>query len=176
MKRHAAILIVILLAGATAAAETVSIEASRDATMIQHPDGALANGAGPALFAGRNNQDENSIRRALVHFDIAGVVPRPAIIQDVRLVLYLTPSNTGPREIRVHRVLADWSEGASSSSGGGGDDAGPGDVTWIHRTYDTDFWTISGGQFVGHPSAALDVSDPGYFTWEGRGLTRDVRI
>jgi hypothetical protein len=52
----------LLLDPAVAAAETVFIEAERAATLIEEPDGALANGAGPVFFVGRTNQRETSVR------------------------------------------------------------------------------------------------------------------
>jgi hypothetical protein len=68
-----------LLGAVPAAAETVTIEASRDATLIEHPEGLLANGAGPALFVGRTAQVENGIRRALIHFDVVPALPDHAL-------------------------------------------------------------------------------------------------
>ena len=35
---------------------TMTVEAGRDATLIEDPDGGLANGAGPALFVGRRHR------------------------------------------------------------------------------------------------------------------------
>ena len=48
------------------AAETVLIPASHDATVIEDPDGALANGSGPFFFAGRTNQEQDSVRRGVL--------------------------------------------------------------------------------------------------------------
>jgi len=161
----------------TASAETVRIEADRDATLIENPDGALANGSGPYLFVGRTNQNQGGIRRTVLRFDVAGAVPRQAIIDSVRLTLYLWPSNPGPVEVALHRVLADWGEGASSSSGGGGDVAGPGDVTWIHTFYDLERWVSAGGQFVSRVSARRAVDSDGFYTWEStEHLVQDVRL
>jgi hypothetical protein len=160
-----------------AAAETVTVDASRDATLIEHPDGALANGSGPALFAGRTGQDQNGTRRALLYFDVARAVPRRAIIETAKLTLYMTPSNSEPHTLRLHRVLADWGEGPSSSSGGSGAESEPGDVTWVHTFYDFDFWIHAGGQFVGRVSAELEVAGFGFHTWASdRHVVQDVRL
>jgi hypothetical protein len=172
------IIFMTMLLGATpaAVADAVTIEAARDATLIEHPDGALANGAGPVLFAGRTAQPVNGVRRALVTFDVAGALPDRAIIESVSLTLFMTPSNPEPRVIRVYRVLADWGEGLSSSSGGGGAPSGPGDATWIHTFWDTDFWVHSGGQFLGRASAELEVGSSGLYTWDSTvHLVQDVR-
>ena len=167
----------VLVSGMPAGAETVIIEATRDATLIEHPDGALANGSGPRLFAGRTGQDQNGTRRVLLHFDVARVVPRRAIIETATLTLYMTPSNPETRTLRLQRVLADWGEGPSSSSGGSGAESEPGDATWVHSFYDSDFWVHGGGQFVGRASAELEVAGSGLYTWgSDRHLVHDVRL
>jgi hypothetical protein len=176
MTRGTLLLVAIVLGSAQAAAETVEIEADRDATLIEDPDGALANGSGIAFFAGRTNLAENSIRRALLRFDVAAVVPRQAIVESVALRLYLNPSNAAPRTIGLYRALADWGEGPSSSAGGGGAPSERGDATWLHTFWDSEFWAYAGGQFIGRASAEAEVSDTGYFTWEAGFLSQDVRL
>jgi hypothetical protein len=61
-----AIALVLLLAPAIAAAETILIDAGRDATLIEEPDGALANGAGPVFCVGRTNPRETRGRRGVI--------------------------------------------------------------------------------------------------------------
>jgi hypothetical protein len=153
------------LATAPAAAETVRLEADRDATLIESMTGAWANGAGPALFAGRTSASVDAIRRALVRFDVAGALPDGAIVESVALTLVMTPSNAEPRILSLQRVQADWGEGPSISSGGGGAPAGPGDVTWLHTFYDVQEWVRPGGQFLGRVSAATEVAAAGPYTW-----------
>jgi hypothetical protein len=175
--RCTAMILALLLGWAgAAAAETVVIEASRDATLIEDPDGALANGSGPVFFAGRTSQADGSVRRALLHFDVAGAVPRGAIVERVTLTLFMTPSNRNEDRLALYRVLADWGEGPSAASGGGGRPAEPGDATWLHTFYDDAFWTISGGQFLGRPSAAALVAGSDFYSWSGRRLAQDVRV
>jgi hypothetical protein len=157
-------------------AETVRVEADRDATLIEHPDGALASGAGPFLFSGRTNQGSGSVRRALVRFDVAAAVPEKASIERAVLVLTVTPGNPGPRLARLHPVLDEWGEGTSTSGGGGGAPAEPGDATWIHTFHDAGFWPHNGGRFLGVPSAEAVLDLPGAYRFEGDGLLRDVRI
>ena len=160
-----------------AAAETVRIEADRDATLIEDPDGARANGSGPAVFVGRTSQAQNGIRRALLYFDVAPALPRNAIIESATLQLFHSGGNSGMREIRVHRVLADWGEGPASASGGGGAPSETGDATWLHTVYDYDFWVHSGGQFVGRVSARQEVGPDGFYNWDGtEHLVQDVRM
>jgi hypothetical protein len=168
--------LLLLFAPLSSAAETLLLEATADATLIETPDGSLANGAGPVFFVGRTNQDQYSVRRALLHFDVAAALPRHVRIQDVRLTLYLSPSNPAPRRIALHRLLADWGEGDSSASGGGGALAGSGDATWIHRFYDHEFWVRPGGHFVRRASGLRDVAASGFYTWPGtRKMRADVR-
>jgi len=171
------ILVLLLLAPAAASrAETVLIEAARDATLIEDPDGALANGSGPAFFIGRNNQGENSVRRGLITFDVAAVLPRNARVESVRLTLYMSPSNRASSRIGLHRLLAAWGEGASYASGGGGDLSQAGDATWIHTFYDDAFWVKPGGHFVARASASRDVAASDFYTWEStRKMVADVR-
>jgi hypothetical protein len=159
-----------------ARAATVVVEADRDTTLIEHPDGALANGSGPFLYAGRTNQGTGSVRRALVRFDVGSAVPENAVIQDAVLVLAVTPGNPGPRVYRLHPVLDEWGEGASSSGGGGGAPAQPADATWIHTFHDLEFWSHNGGQFLGIPSAEAVLDGPGVYRFDGPGILRDVRV
>ncbi len=177
--RTVAPLVVLLLALAlgTVGADTLVLEAARDATLIEDPDGALANGAGPAIYAGRTNQQERSIRRGLLFFDVASALPRPALIESVTLSLTLVPSNPGSTDIRVVRVLSDWGEGASYSEGGRGAPSEPGDATWLHTFYDQEFWEYAGGQFVGRESGRLNVEGPGSYALQGSiHLLQDVRL
>ncbi len=177
--RTTTIIFVTMLLGAapSAVADTVTIEAARDATLVEHPDGALANGAGPALFVGRTAQPVNGVRRSFVAFDVTGALPDRAIIGSVSLTLFMTPSNPEPRLIRLYRVLADWGEGSSSSSGGGGAPSGPGDVTWIHTFWDTEFWVHVGGQFLGRAGAEREVGASDFYTWDSTvHLVQDVQM
>lgn len=169
-------LLLLLLAPASAMAESVLIEAGRDTTLIEEPTGALANGSGPVFFVGRTNQARDGVRRGLVYFDVAAALPRSARLESVRLHLYMSPSNADPRRIALHRLLADWGEGASFASGGGGDFSAEGDATWIHTFHDAEFWVRPGGHFVARASAFRDVAASGFYTWEGTKLLADVRL
>ena len=158
---------------------TISLVADRDATLVEHADGALANGSGPVLFAGRNNLTTDGVRRALIRFDLTGLAPaeNPLITSGAAVVLAnTTENNVEPREYRLHRVLADWSEGPSTGAGGGGAPSAAGDATWIHTSYPDAFWLHSGGQFEGTPSARLVVAGPGLYRFEGEGILRDLQL
>jgi hypothetical protein len=170
------IALVLLLAPAGAVAETILIDAGGDATLIEEPDGALANGAGPVFFVGRTNQRANSVRRGLIYFDVAAALPKNARVESVRMTLYMPPSNSAPSQIGLHRLLAAWGEGDSFASGGGGDFSTPGDATWIHTFYDDGFWVKPGGHFVAQASVSRDVAASAFYTFEStQKMAADVR-
>jgi hypothetical protein len=157
-----------------AQAGTVSIQCSRDNTLFQDAEGDTSNGSGPAFFAGNNGQ--NLIRRGLVRFELLGVVPAGAAIEDAVLTLEVSSApDTVPRWIALHRVLADWGEGSSTSSGGGGAPAQPGDATWLHTRYPDHLWSVPGGDFVAASSAAALVADVDTYRWTGAGLRADIQ-
>jgi hypothetical protein len=171
------ILLALLFVGSSVTAETMLIEAGRDTTLIEDPNGALGNGSGPTFFVGRTGQAQNGVRRGLLYFDVAAALPDNAIVESAALTLYTLPGRSNLREIRVHRLLADWGEGASYASGGSGDLSAPGDATWIHTFYDDEFWVMSGGHFVQRASASQDVGASGFYTWDSTArLAQDVRV
>ena len=120
MKKLIAALLLSCVTYLPAFADMVHIPADQDTTLIEDADGALSNGAGPAVFAGRTNQSMFSIRRALLRFDVAAALPENALIDRVFLTLYQGSNNVTPSDVSLHLVLADWGEGASFSGGGGG--------------------------------------------------------
>jgi hypothetical protein len=159
-----------------AQAETVVLPAHQDATLIESLDGSLANGAGPALFAGRTGQASRSVRRALLRFDVASALPGGAQVTSARLELSLTPSNPRAIALELHRVTADWGEGDAASSGGGGALATFGDSTWVHRFYDTEDWADPGGDFDPTSIATAVVADTGSYAWGSTpALVADVQ-
>lgn len=178
MFRLAASVLACALASAPVSAETLRVPAGHDTTLVEHPDGALGNGAGPTMFAGRTNQADNGVRRALVSFDFpsAFASARPVRVEKVALLLTVLPGNDGSRELRLHRVLTPWGEGTSSSGGGSGAPATVGDATWVHTFHASSFWPHNGGHFEGVPSARVVISDPGVYRIESERLTRDVAL
>lgn len=172
-----AVLLLLLLVPLSVTAETVRIEATRDTTLIEHPGGALANGSGPVFFVGRTAQPQNGVRRGLLYFDVAAALPENGVVVDAALTVSMSPSNPAPAEFRLHRLLADWGEGASYATGGSGDASAPGDATWLHTFYEDDLWVRTGGHFVPRPSASREIGAPGTYTWDGSlQLVRDVRL
>jgi hypothetical protein len=136
----------------TAKANTISLGASRDATIYQNtPDNS--NGAGFTTFAGNNGMD--SPRRSLLDFDVAGNVPAGSTIDSVQLSLVLqgvAGVDTTPRTISLLPLLTNWGEGTSGMGlGGGGTGQGfpakQGDATWSQNFFGVSAWTNSGGDF-----------------------------
>lgn len=156
-------------------AGSASVPAAADATLIESPAGALANGAGPHLFSGRTSQASDFRRRALLRFDLDGHVPRGAVVTSARLVLTLTESHDVPVEVKVHRVLAPWTEGPAAASGGSGAPAGPGDTTWLHASYGGALWDAPGGDFDAAASASATVAGAGPYAWSSPDLAADVQ-
>lgn len=163
------------LAVATAAqADTVSLYPVRDNTLFESAIGAVSNGSGPAIFAGLNST--SIVRRALLMFDVAGALPAGAVVE--RVELHLTVSsvpNSEPTTIDVHRVLADWGEGASSSTGGGGAPAESLDATWIHTFHPDAVWSVAGGDFDAAVHATATIAGTGAFVWSDSALAGDVQ-
>lgn len=160
-------------AALTAAADVAIIPCARDNTLFEDAEGDTSNGAGPALFAGRNSQDRT--RRALLVFDLAGAVPADMRIDNVILTLHVSSApDTTARGYSLHRALRDWGEGQSFSSGGAGAPATTGDATWLHAFYPAEFWIQPGGDFDPAPSATQICGDIGFSAWSGPGLIGDV--
>jgi hypothetical protein len=159
--------LVTLLMLAPASGDAIAIGTSRDNTLYEDETGSRSNGAGPAMFAGRNSQSTDSIRRAVLAFDVASAIPAGSTVESVTLTLSNSAANVDDEMIRLHRLLADWGEGSSTASGGGGSGgpAAPGDATWLHSFYDTEFWATAGGDFASSVSGSAVVGGPGTYTW-----------
>jgi hypothetical protein len=146
------------------APHVVAVEADRDATLFEETNGLLASGAGETLFVGRTNQAFAALRRSVLHFtppDIPGS-GHGLVLESAVLVLHASPTQPGnpdPAALRVHALLAEWSEGPSVSPSGSGVSVQEGDVTWVHARYaaapgDGGFWMHNGAQFAGIPLAS----------------------
>jgi hypothetical protein len=170
------VLVSLLFTPVSAKSETVYIVASKDNTLIENPLGSMSNGSGPYLFVGRTNQQANSLRRGLVHFDVASALPAGAKIRNAQLMLYLSKSGGVTSGISLHRALNDWGQGTSSTTGGSGAPAALDDATWLHTFYPDFFWTTMGGDYVMDASAVITVGpEKGSYTWDNRNMVDDVK-
>ncbi|MDO8348902.1 MAG: DNRLRE domain-containing protein, partial [Planctomycetota bacterium] len=145
---------------------TLQFVALADNTLYEDPSGLLSNGAGQYLFVGQTSS--GAVRRALVAFDTSAI-PAGSRVTDVQLRLTSTQSiAAGPMQTTLHRVEANWGEGASVAGGGegGGGLALPGDATWTHAILPGAAWTNLGGDFEAVPSSTTTMPVTGTFTFE----------
>ena len=173
------ILLTIFLGTATAFAVDAQItdtsSVSKDNTLYESTTGALSNGSGAHIFAGRTNN--GALRRAVLQFDLSNI-PSTATITNVILELRVNRQKRGPHTVNVHRLSADWGEGASNASGqeGSGATASSNDATWIHTFNSTGTWNTAGGDFVATSSANASVnSSNALINFSGNQLVTDVQ-
>lgn len=154
-------------------ADTLEIPASRDNTLFLDQNGLKSSGSGEYLFVG-NNSGSNT-RRAVLRFDL-GAVPAGAVIESAVIHVHVSSvPQTQVHSIGVHRLTADWGEGASVSDGGAGAASEPGDATWIHRFYPDSLWTSPGGDFDPVSSASVEIGDLGDYQISSPALAEDVQ-
>src|ERR1043165_733449 len=157
IEKSLGIILIVSAIGGIGHADSILVPASKDNTLYQNATGDLSNGSGQYFFAGTNG--DGAIRRGLLAFDVAGIVPPGSTVTSASLRLYMsrTPAATGG--IELHRALADWGEGASVAPGeqGAGGAAQTGDATWLYRFYNTSTWAQPGGDFDPTPSASALV-------------------
>ena len=162
--------------GPSACASVADITAGRDNTLYE-PEiaGLVSNGAGDAFFAGKTAN--GSIRRGLVRFDLQAALPSNAVVNSASVSMYSTKASL-PSAVFLHRALADWGEGTSNAGPTGGQGTTPttNDVTWQHRFYNTDLWSVAGGDFAVSASATTNNVFIGAFSFTGAPqLNADVQ-
>ncbi|MCH7553192.1 MAG: DUF4382 domain-containing protein [Chloroflexi bacterium] len=160
---------------APSANQSATLEAVKDNSIWNVEAGDLSNGAGDGIFAGVTGQ--GIATRGLIAFDLTGIVPTGATITSASVQMAVTMSQSGNREVRLHRILADWGEAGSVGGGRGqgpGGPAQPGDATWLYRFFGEQQWENPGGDFVAGPSASITSDNA--FTWESTSqLVADVQ-
>lgn len=161
-------IVVATTAGAQSRADSVTILPSQDTTLYESLSGSLSNGRGEYLFAGRTAQPSNSIRRAFLMFDVASSIPPGSTIDSAVLTLQMsrTPTNLD-RVVSLRRINSSWGEGTSDATGeeGNGAPSTPSDATWIHQSFDTQFWNAIGGDFQATNNASASVGPVGPYSW-----------
>jgi len=157
-----------------ALADSATMSASRDNTLFFDAEGDVSNGAGQHFFTGRNGM--GNVRRGVLAFDLAAI-PAGSTITSATLRLNMSSGDPVARTTNMHRLLADWGEGASDAPGaeGQGAPAAVGDATWLFRFFPGSAWTAPGGDFAAGISAGTPVGDLGFYTWSGAGLIADVQ-
>jgi len=113
----------------------------------------------------------------LIAFDVAGNVPAGSTIQSAVLTLNMSKTAGAGIDVDLSAALQDWGEGTSVGLGeeGAGGPATPGDATWLHTFFDTQLWTLSGGDFAAAPSATTTVDQIGMYSWSDVGMVGDVQ-
>jgi hypothetical protein len=152
------------------------LNAARDGTLYQHDAGGLSNGAGQHLFVGTTAA--GFLRRTVIAFDVAGSIPAGSTITSVVLTLDMSRTQGVDAVITLHRLLAGWDEGTADAPGneGAGAPSAPGDVTWLHRSFDSLEWAEAGGDFLATPHAHAPVAGRGEYTWEStQEMVADVQ-
>ncbi len=160
----------------------VDIPPSRDNTMYEEAVDS-SNGAGAYLFTGTTNGLNTGgigkIRRALLAFAVSDSVPAGAVIDSVLLTVHISKvPNITARVTSLHRVTADWGEGASNAGnpGGQGATAQTNDATWTFRFFNTSSWATAGGDFNGTASAQTNFATNNSFpVWISAQMVADVQ-
>ncbi len=181
LKVGASLLVNLLVLGVTgstrAQVQEVAVAASKDNTLYQDQTGSLSNGAGIHFFAGQTNV--GLLRRAVIAFDLAEAVPPGAAVDSVRLSLTVSKwAEATFRDVSLHKLTADWGEGASNAGASRDGDGAPsqaGDATWVHRSFPAEGWSAEGGDYSVDESASTMVGGPGEYSWGGRGSDRIVQ-
>jgi FtsP/CotA-like multicopper oxidase with cupredoxin domain len=170
----------LVLTGALSAfptlADVVNLHPIKD-NMIVQESGALSNGAGAWLVAGKNNQGSTGeIRRSLVQFDLSGI-PTTATVANVVLTMTNDRGKGGSYAVSVHRLTASWGEGTSNSNAdpGKGAAATTNDATWQHRFYSGTPWGSPGGDFDATASASTIVGNSATYNWTSTQMIVDVQ-
>jgi hypothetical protein len=159
---------------------TVTLTPSKDNTLYQTVDGSISNGSGAHIFAGATGRGE--LRRALLAFNITSQIPQGSQVTRVVLTLNVSASIAGAQPMSLHRVTADWGEGASvafsgfswGNSDGRGTAAMAGDATWIHTFFPDQRWTKPGGDFDATADATTTTAAFQY-TWESPAMIARVQ-
>ncbi len=156
----------------------LALPADRDNTMYEGSNNS--NGAGPEIYAGQTGPNGGETRRrALLRFNLS-TVPTGASLTGASVALTLTKQVGQDYVFNLHKVTADWGEGASNAGNPGGKGALPAinDATWTHRFYSTQFWASQGGDFLATASASramgARLSEPVQL-WSGATLLADVQ-
>ena len=179
-----------LMASPAVLADTVELPPVKDNTLYepisQDSFEDRSNAVGKNMFTGKIKDAENqaggiAVRRMVLAFNIAGNIPAGATINSVQLTLVANKvKQNNSFGVDLHRLLADWGEGTSNtgnSQQGRGDLATPGDATWNHTFYPSQFWSSPGGDYTGASSATLGVGGTGTYTWGSTsGVVGDVQF
>ena len=139
----------LVLISPRAFAESITLQPSADTTLFEvEPDKAL----GGADFFNAGTAANSSRNRALLYFDLTGLIPSGAQITSVLLSMdVVRQPNADPVSslFSLRRVLSSWGEGSTYQEDplnpGKGGPAQIGDATWNYRSYNDTAWSSPGG-------------------------------
>lgn len=129
--------------------DSITLQPAADTTLFEvAPDSAL----GGADFFNAGTAANSSRNRALLYFDLTGLIPSGAQITSVLLSMDVVRQPRADPEsslFSLRRVLSSWGEGstyqADPLSPGKGGPAQIGDATWNYRSYNDTAWSTPGG-------------------------------
>ncbi len=178
---HLLTLVAAICWSAGASADTVQLGPQKDNVLLEpfSPNFDIrSNGQGPSTITGNTNL--GFAKRSAFMFDIAGNIPAGSTIDGVTLTVFVNQAGSlDVRTMDLHRLTADWGEGASNTGNaqqGQGEPAAPGDVTWLHTFFPDQLWTAAGGDFVAAPSGSTQMGGTGSYTFASTaGLVADVQ-
>lgn len=158
------------------AQDTVKLEAISDNTLYESATGTVSNGQGKYIFSGKGNT--GLIRRGVIRFLTVEFIPPCSKILSVSLKMHLAGGNPANKTIQLRRLSGYWGEGSSDAPGleENGTTATLYDASWIHKYYNTDFWTNPGGDFSATASGSTVVGGPGYYVFNSTpAMVQDVQ-
>ena len=166
-------------------ADSLTIFPVADATMIEIRP---SNSIGSASWITAGVTQNGNTNRALIKFDIAAALPAGSTVIDVGVNVWVTRQPVdGYAEalFSLRRMLRPWGEGGNGDPPGApglGLPALPGDATWTHAFFDTNAWTVPGGQegvdYSADFSSATTIAGvrPEPYFFESGGAIADVQM
>ncbi len=164
--------------------QVITFSPSKDNTIYE--ESVNSNAKGENIFTGNTApQVGPSKRRALLTFPVSFPTPlnpgqtAGATVLSATLTLYCTKTVSGPVNVSLHKLSANWGEGTSnagSSADGAGVAPTANDATWQDRFYNANSWVTAGGNFAATASATTSVDAQGVtYSWTSAQMVADVQ-
>ncbi len=157
----------------------VNLGAAKDNTLYESVPDSLSNGLGEHFFVGQTGAGGGfKVRRGLIAFNIASKIPAGSTIQSVVMTLSMNRTISGNQTVSLHKLTADWGEGTSKAAFGEGMGAlaTTNDATWLHRFYNSTFWTTAGGDYNPSASASTTIGGIAFYNFGSTSqLVADVQ-
>lgn len=153
----------LIFSGLVAQNQETEVYPTKDNSLFE--EGELSNGAGLHLFTGVTNNSHR--RRALIQFDLQGILPEGATVDSAQLIISPTLVKTAGTTVGIYKLTTAWGEGNSDADGeeGKGADAEDGDATWTRAMVGGDAWATPGGDFAPEllASTVINLGSKGVF-------------